>query len=416
MNSETLPVRHAASLKSLLTTASLTAGVSVLASYLFDPSSGQHRREVLRTRITGAGRGIEERTRTARRAVSKRSRQLTGYTKSLFTHRSTSSDEAVARRVRAVLEHTMSRPTVIGVMAQEGRIILHGHVSPQEHEQAMTAVRSVDGVVDVTDHLAEIQSADDTHVARGLDFRAERWSPGVRLLLGAAAGALMIGGIRQRTPLGVLAGVIGVPLLLRSTINRPLKRLGRRHGVIEVRKSIVVAAPVDWVFATLERYENFPAFMRNVRNVIRHEDGTSHWIVAGPAGSSLEWDSLTTVRRPNEMLAWHSVPGSRIEHSGIIRLERIDADHTAIDVYMSYTPPAGALGHGVAKLFGVDPQTEFDDDLARLKRLVETWKSRGETRGAVQESERESAAEISPRSEKKRRAAGNAEEGGLHDA
>jgi uncharacterized membrane protein len=416
MNSETLSVERAGSaVTSLLTAASLTAGVSVLASYLFDPSSGRHRREILRDRIAGAGRGLGEGARTARRVVSSKTRQLTGYAKSRFTQNA-SSDEAIARRVRAVLEHTVSCPTAIGAVAYKGRVMLHGNVSPHEREQVLGAVKSVAGVVDVTDHLTELPSDADIHVGRGLDFRAEHWSPVARLLVGAAAGALLITGIRQRTALAVFGGVIGAPLLLRSAINRPLKRLGPGHGVIEVRKSIVVQAPVDWVFATLERYENFPAFMPNVRNVIRHEDGTSHWIVAGPAGSSLEWDSLTTVRRPNELLAWHSVPGSRIEHSGVIRFERINSSHTGVDVCMSYTPPAGALGHGVAKLFGVDPKTEFDEDMARLKRLVETWKSRAEIRGAVQEPVRESAAEISSRSEKKRQAAANATEGGLHGA
>jgi uncharacterized membrane protein len=39
---------------------------------------------------------------------------------------------------------------------------------------------------------------------------------------------------------------------------------------------------------------------------------------------------------------------------------------------MSYNPPAGALGHVVAKLFGADPKSELDDDLMRLKRTIET--------------------------------------------
>ena len=32
---------------------------------------------------------------------------------------------------------------------------------------------------------------------------------------------------------------------------------------------------------------------------------------------------------------------------------------------------AGAIGHAVASLFGADPKTEMDEDLLRMKTLIE---------------------------------------------
>jgi hypothetical protein len=43
---------------------------------------------------------------------------------------------------------------------------------------------------------------------------------------------------------------------------------------------------------------------------------------------------------------------------------------------MSYCPPAGLFGHAVAWVFGADPKTEMDEDLVRLKSLLETGKTR----------------------------------------
>ncbi|MGQ0547505.1 MAG: hypothetical protein ACT4P3_19600 [Betaproteobacteria bacterium] len=37
-----------------------------------------------------------------------------------------------------------------------------------------------------------------------------------------------------------------------------------------------------------------------------------------------------------------------------------------------YVPPAGALGHAVAALFGADPKSEMDADLMRMKTMLET--------------------------------------------
>jgi uncharacterized membrane protein len=42
---------------------------------------------------------------------------------------------------------------------------------------------------------------------------------------------------------------------------------------------------------------------------------------------------------------------------------------------MSYTPPAGVVGHAVAKLLGSDPKSQLDQDLMRLKSTLETGKA-----------------------------------------
>ena len=41
---------------------------------------------------------------------------------------------------------------------------------------------------------------------------------------------------------------------------------------------------------------------------------------------------------------------------------------------LSYNPPAGAVGHAIAKAFGADPKSEMDQDLLRMKSLLETGK------------------------------------------
>jgi len=52
---------------------------------------------------------------------------------------------------------------------------------------------------------------------------------------------------------------------------------------------------------------------------------------------------------------------------------RSDGDEkTVVDVRLSYYPPAGAVGHAIASLFGADPKSEMDDDLMRMKSFIET--------------------------------------------
>ncbi len=49
---------------------------------------------------------------------------------------------------------------------------------------------------------------------------------------------------------------------------------------------------------------------------------------------------------------------------------------TRIHVQLSYTPPAGAVGHSLAALLGADPKQAMDEDLVRFKSLIEEGKAR----------------------------------------
>jgi uncharacterized membrane protein len=112
--------------------------------------------------------------------------------------------------------------------------------------------------------------------------------------------------------------------------------------------------------------------MRNIRSVQVYPDGRSHWIVAGPLGSNVEWDALTTRTEPDRLIEWSTIVGSPVEHVGTIRLDPEGNGATRVQIRMSYNPPAGAVGHVVAKLLGADPKSEMDEDLMRLKRTLES--------------------------------------------
>jgi uncharacterized membrane protein len=134
------------------------------------------------------------------------------------------------------------------------------------------------------------------------------------------------------------------------------------------------------VFELWANFESFPRFMSNVLEIRDLGEGRSHWVVRGPAGSRVEWDAEVTRFEPNRVLAWQTEPGAVVESSGLVRFER-EGDSTRVQVQMSYNPPAGALGHGVATLLGSDPEKLMDEDLVRFKSLVEDGKTtaRGET-------------------------------------
>jgi uncharacterized membrane protein len=67
--------------------------------------------------------------------------------------------------------------------------------------------------------------------------------------------------------------------------------------------------------------------------------------------------------------------GSKVDTSGTVRLDPQNGG-TRIEVDLSYFPPAGLLGHSVARLIGRDPRTVMNQDLVRFKSLLENGKTR----------------------------------------
>src|SRR5262249_51904664 len=137
---------------------------------------------------------------------------------------------------------------------------------------------------------------------------------------------------------------------------------------------------LEEVFQFMTGIENFPRIMQHVEEVRRIGDKISHWKVRGPAGKLVEWDAQITELVPNELFSWRTLPSSMIEHEGRIRFVSQDTGRTRIDIHMSYNPPAGALGHALASLMRVDAKTAIDEDLVRMKSLLEHGKARAHHR------------------------------------
>jgi len=209
--------------------------------------------------------------------------------------------------------------------------------------------------------------------SRGPRGLQRHWSPTARLL-GTMAGAAMAAmGASRRDRAGIASAAGGSLLVARALTNKPasaLTGIGAGRKAVDVKKSIEVGAPVDDVYAYWSDLQNFPQFMQHVRDV-RVEGDTSHWVVDGPAGTTVEFDAVVTRADARDRIAWKTVEGSPIKHSGVVRFERVDGDRTRVHVQLSYNPIAGAAGHAVALLSRRDPKHMMNDDLMRMKTYIE---------------------------------------------
>jgi uncharacterized membrane protein len=141
---------------------------------------------------------------------------------------------------------------------------------------------------------------------------------------------------------------------------------------IRVRKSVTINRPAEELYGFWRDFQNLGRFMKHVESVQVTGDNRSHWVAKGPAGKSVEWDAETVEDRPNELIAWRSVEGSSVQNSGFVRFEPAAGGRgTVVRVELEYYPPAGLLGATVAKLLGEEPKGQLEEDLRRLKQIME---------------------------------------------
>jgi uncharacterized membrane protein len=140
-----------------------------------------------------------------------------------------------------------------------------------------------------------------------------------------------------------------------------------------VDKSISIHKPVEEVYSFWSKLENLPRFMRHLESVKVRDDLHSHWVARTVGEKTLAWDAEIIDRRENQMISWRSTPGSEVEHAGSVWFKPVSAGSgTEIRVELKYLPPAGKGGVLFAKIFGRDAGAEIEEDLYRLKALLET--------------------------------------------
>jgi uncharacterized membrane protein len=196
--------------------------------------------------------------------------------------------------------------------------------------------------------------------------------------LAALSVALFRRGTRGRAALAMtaVAGVTALDILaaLRATGSA----VGTVPGIsgktdIYLERSIAVGKSPAECYRFWRSFENLPRFMHALESVRQLDGNRSHWVAKGPMSTRLEWTSEITADRPGEEIAWRTLDDSGAAHAGSVRFEAAPAGRgTILRVTLHYSPLGGALGAGLVKLLGHDPQSRIREDLRRLKQVMET--------------------------------------------
>ena len=350
------------------------AAAGALLMYMLDPDRGSARRATSTTALRNAGsrtgsalgnawQGIGERIGTVARQAGDAAGELLEDAGSTVGKYADEASSRASRMLDSAKPNGSARRTYDDALDGASRL----------YDDAASSAGAAASRLGSMASRATGSAARALHLESRDDFSALLRNPAV-----LGGGLLGLIGLFRRSPLGAAVALGAVALAARSSgsgssggsiLSNLLGSGGGRGQSIDLEKTIRIDAAPDEVYEMWSNYENFPRFMSHVIEVRDIGRRRSHWVVQGPAGSQFEFDSVLTEQTKNR-LAWRSEPGAEIPNSGSVEFEPYRGG-TRVTVRFSYSPPAGALGHGVASLLGSDPKRQMDDDLARMKHFIE---------------------------------------------
>jgi uncharacterized membrane protein len=363
--------------KTLLTSIGLGAGLM----YFLDPQQGNRRRAMVRDKVNSFVNRLDDSIDVAMEDARNRARGALAEVSAKLSDQG-APDWILEERVRTNLGRMARHARGVTITADGGRIYLSGPVLREDADAILKTAARSRGVHSVENQLQIFDSPENIPALQGEpspqrharpDWQQRNWSPATRLLSSVGGSLLTLYGLTRRGVAKPFLSTAGLVLTTRGLTNldaRTLLGLSTGDTGIKVNKAINIFAPIDEVYRFWRNFENFPLFMNHVKE-ISVQDDVSTWKVAGPVGSSVEFQSHITQDIPNELIAWETLPDSQIQHAGFVRFDENRDGSTRVTVQMIYVPPAGAMGHAVAQLFGVDPRQAMHEDLVRLKSLLE---------------------------------------------
>lgn len=350
--------------------------LGALAMYIADPVQGRRLRALIQDKLTHVTHATSRLMDQTLHDAHNRWSGLQASAMRMLSPRQAKpiDDHVLAARVRSRLGRAMSHMHDVAVHAHQGAVTLSGNLDSEEQEKVLRLVAAIPGVESA---IAPTQA--QTTERRLLIERSPLWIAGA-----AGAGFLTWYVLTRRQPVSLLAAATGLGLLSRG--GEGTRRSGSKLGTpgslsYEAERTIDIAASPDVVFDVWSRYENFPHFMSQVTEVRDLGQNRSHWIVQGPEGQDVEWDSVLTVSERPHRLAWRSEPNASVDHEGAVLLEPA-GENTRVTVRLFWRPPAGTSGKALAVLSATDPASALEDDLDRMKEFIERGlPTRGEAGG-----------------------------------
>ena len=167
----------------------------------------------------------------------------------------------------------------------------------------------------------------------------------------------------------MVAAILAADVVAAARTRRGVPTTSRQA---ELTATTTIRRPRREVYEFWRRLENLPTFMAHVDDVITVDEGRSRWRATAPFDRTVSWVAQLTDDVPDTLISWRSVGPTPTPNSGSVTFSTApDGVSTEVHVRLRYDLPGGKIGAAVARYFGEEPHQQVDDDLRRLKQVME---------------------------------------------
>lgn len=140
-----------------------------------------------------------------------------------------------------------------------------------------------------------------------------------------------------------------------------------------VSRAVTIDQPREALYAFWRDISNLARVMDNIERIEVIDERRSRWVVKGPAGADIAWDSVIVEDVPGRRIAWRAAEGADVKNSGWVEFRDAPPGRgTEVHAVIEYDAPGGLVGRLIAKMFQREPNTQTRRELRRFKQLMET--------------------------------------------
>jgi len=143
---------------------------------------------------------------------------------------------------------------------------------------------------------------------------------------------------------------------------------------INIRGEFIIARPAKEVYTYWRNLNNLPASIKHLLNVEMVDENLSRW-KSNVMGNlfPVDWHAEIVKDEPGRLIGWRSARGTLLHHVGRVEFaETEDPRETLLKVVLSYHPPAGGIGLGLAKVLNPYFESLLKKEIKTFKHSIET--------------------------------------------
>lgn len=143
---------------------------------------------------------------------------------------------------------------------------------------------------------------------------------------------------------------------------------------VNIQTTLIVNKPKQEVYDFWRKLENLPLFMKHLKSVKEVDEKRSHWEANVPGNlTTISWDAEIVKEEEGKLISWKSLPGATVENAGKVDFQDSLGDQgTELRVVITYRPPAGKVGTGIAWLLNPVFRKMIENDIVNFKQYIET--------------------------------------------